>query len=130
MTKANDKAEEQCSEDPEDFKKKFEEMKKKYGMGSPMEKMLEGGVDKGKDFAKGIFEAMMKREVQEHFIAMGVEFMLGMAEFMKALPIPEDIKSTVKGEIKKDTCSDCKGPEPKKKPATSKKKSIEKIELQ
>jgi len=88
---------------------------------------IEKKVDKGKDVAKGVFEAAMSKDVQQHFMKAGMEFMLGMAELMKAMPIPDDIKSMVKNGVKKD-CADCEGPAAKKKSAP-KKKSIEKIEL-
>ena len=127
-TKAKKPAEEKCQEEEaKNFRKKAEEYKKM--LKSPIESKFEEEMEKGKDFAKSLFEAMTRPEVQQHFMAMAKEFMLGMTEFMKALPIPEDMKAMAKQEFGGD-CANCKGPGTKKKPTTPKKKpAIEKIEV-
>lgn len=51
--------------------------------------------EKGKALVKGVVEAITDREVTEHFMSMGIEFMLGIGALVKALPWPEEMKPFV-----------------------------------
>ena len=117
--------EEQAEDDMSAIKKKAAEFRKKHGIpNTPMD----GLGEKGKDAMKPFFDAMKNPEVQKHFITMGVEFMLGVTEFMKSLPITEEIKAKMNPDAAK---AGPEGPAPKKssQKKQSQKKSIEKIEL-
>jgi len=86
-------------------------------------------VEKGKAFTKGVLEAFMSKEVQEHFIRMGLEMMMGIGALIKALPLPEELSPVVdavteqndalEGMVKKSG-----SPKPRKK-----KSPVEKIEV-
>jgi hypothetical protein len=87
--------------------------------------------EKGKAFAKGVVEAFMSRDVQEHFIRMGIEMLMGVGAFIKALPLPDELapivdavseqNETLEGIISKQGS----GRKPKKK----KDDTIQKIEV-
>lgn len=51
--------------------------------------------EKGKAFVKGMVEAVTNKEVTEHFMSMGIEFVLGMGALIKAMPWPEEMKPFV-----------------------------------
>lgn len=102
---------------------------------------IEAKKTEGKEFVKGMIEAMMNRDVQEHFMSMGIEFIMGVSAFIKAMPLPEEFKPFVDAvSEQKDAIGDlmCRNnpncaAAPAKK-TTAKKKtastsSIEKIEL-
>lgn len=71
------------------LKAKEEEAESKIGSKIEEEKA------KGKAFVKGVVEAITDREVTEHFMSMGIEFMLGVSSFIKALPWPDEMKPFV-----------------------------------
>ncbi|MCL2147981.1 MAG: hypothetical protein FWH47_01395 [Methanomassiliicoccaceae archaeon] len=48
--------------------------------------------DKAKEAAQGMFNAFTDPEVQRHFMAMGMEFMMGMGALMSAMPLPDCFK--------------------------------------
>ncbi|MFA5452218.1 MAG: hypothetical protein WC248_01415 [Candidatus Methanomethylophilaceae archaeon] len=49
---------------------------------------------KVEEVAIGVFGAVANPVVQRHFIKMGMEFMMGMDEMLKAMPMPEAMKKT------------------------------------
>lgn len=73
-------------EEKEFFKGAFgEEMKK-------AEDYAEKKRDKAKDAAQEMFNAFTDPEVQRHFMAMGMEFMMAMSALISAMPFPDEMK--------------------------------------
>ena len=68
------------------FKGAFEEEKSKA------EKFKEEKKDKAKDTAQEMFNAFTDPEVQKHFMAMGMEFMMAVSALISAMPVPEKMK--------------------------------------
>jgi len=52
--------------------------------------------DKAKDAAQEVYNAFTDPEVQRHFLAMGMEFMMGMNALISAMPFPEQMKDMAK----------------------------------
>jgi len=105
---------------------KGERMTKILADGKAVKKKLEDKKEKGKEFAKGVAEAAISREVTEHLMSAGIEFMMGISALVKAFPWPDDIKPYLDAvSERKETAGSviCK-----KNPNCS-KASIEKIEL-
>jgi hypothetical protein len=50
------------------------------------------GKEKAKEKAQEVFNAFTDPEVQKHFMAMGIEFMLAMNALVGAMPFPEGVK--------------------------------------
>lgn len=62
---------------------------------SKAESRITAEKEKGKAFVKGVVEAITDREVTEHFMSMGIEFMLGIGALVKAMPWPEEAQPFV-----------------------------------
>ncbi|MDR2698133.1 MAG: hypothetical protein LBB30_00425 [Candidatus Methanoplasma sp.] len=63
--------------------------------------------NKAKDTAQEMFNAFTDPEVQKHFMAMGMEFMMAVSALMKAMPFPEHIKDMAdKAEAARKNASD------------------------
>ncbi|MCL2509491.1 MAG: hypothetical protein FWF07_00220 [Methanomassiliicoccaceae archaeon] len=56
------------------------------------EEFAEKGKDKAKEKAQEVFNAFTDPEVQKHFMAMGLEFMMGMSALVSAMPFPDGVK--------------------------------------
>ncbi|MCL2296321.1 MAG: hypothetical protein FWC29_04480 [Methanomassiliicoccaceae archaeon] len=52
--------------------------------------------DKAKDTAQEVYNAFTDPEVQRHFMAMGMEFMMAMSALMSAMPFPDQMKDMAK----------------------------------
>ena len=84
---------------------------------------------KVEEIALGMFAAVANPVVQRHFIKMGMEFMMGMDEMVKAMPMPDTMKKTWESATDiRDTFTDsyC-DVNPK---CQTKKKTAKKIELE
>ncbi len=73
-------------EEKEHFRGAFDEEMKRA------EEFADRKKEKAKEAAKTMFDAFADPEVQKHFMAMGMEFMLGMNALMKAMPVPDCMK--------------------------------------
>ena len=85
--------------------------------------------EKGKAFTKGVLEAFMSKEVQEHFIRMGLEMMMGVGALIKALPLPEELSPVVDAVTEQNDALE--GMVKKSNPSKPRKKksAVEKIEV-
>ena len=96
---------------------------------SKADSKLSKEVEKGKAFTKGVLEAFMSKDVQEHFIRMGVEMMMGIGALIRALPLPDEFGPVVdavaeQNEALGEMVSKSSSRKPRKK-----KSSLEKIEV-
>jgi len=73
-------------EEKECFKEAFGEEKAKA------EDFAEKSKDKAKETAQEMFNAFTDPEVQKHFMAMGLEFMMAVSALFSAMPFPDGIK--------------------------------------
>jgi len=73
-------------EEKDCFKEVFDEEKAKA------EEFAEKSKDKAKETAQEMFNAFTDPEVQRHFMAMGMEFMLAVSALFSAMPFPDGIK--------------------------------------
>lgn len=73
-------------EEKEFFKGAFEKETAK------IEEFAENKKDKAKETAQGVFNAFTDPEVQKHFMAMGLEFMLTVNALISAMPLPDAVK--------------------------------------
>ncbi len=55
---------------------------------NPVNKALRRGAESAEDMARETFRAITSKEVQIHFVRMGLEFFMGMEALLKALPLP------------------------------------------
>jgi len=85
-------------------------------------------MEKSKALTKGVLEAFMNKEVQGHFIRMGIEMMMGVGALIKALPLPEEFSPLVDAVTEQNDALE--GMVKKNPGKTKKKKSdVEKIEV-
>ncbi len=47
------------------------------------------------DFARAVYSVFTDPEVQRHFMAMGMEFFMGLSAMMQKAPVPDFVKKTV-----------------------------------
>jgi hypothetical protein len=81
--------------------------KKKKKSKKKVKKKIEKGKSKAESVAKDITVAMLTPEVQKHFVTMGIEMMMGMEAFMRALPMKGFVKEAFDGaEHIRETVSD------------------------
>jgi hypothetical protein len=73
-------------EEKEFFGGTFDEERKKA------EEFAQKQKDKAKDTAQEMFNAFTDPDVQRHFMAMGMEFMMGMNALMRAMPFPDCVR--------------------------------------
>lgn len=63
---------------------------------------------KGEEMFKATYSMFMDPEVQRHFMAMGMEFMMGLSAMMQRAPVPEfvrDAAESTEQTWKKSACS-------------------------
>ncbi|MDR1954857.1 MAG: hypothetical protein LBP82_02760 [Candidatus Methanoplasma sp.] len=123
-----DRMERLFREEKESFKSAFDEER------SRIEELAKEQKKKAKETAQGAFDAFTDPEVQKHFAAMGMEFMMGMNALMKAMPCPdcfrdmadkaEEAKKSASENFSKD--SDRKAPEKVEIKSTPRKTSSSK----
>ena len=100
----------------------------KDGKIGPKAKM-EREAEKGKAFMKGVIQALTDKEVQGHFMRMGLEMIMGIGALIKALPLPEEMAPLVENVTEQtDALGEIVN---RKEPGAPKKKKkpIEKIEV-
>ncbi|MCL1811112.1 MAG: hypothetical protein FWG41_02675 [Methanomassiliicoccaceae archaeon] len=73
-------------EEKEFFGDAFEEERKRA------EEFAEKQKERAKDTAQEMFNAFTDPEVQRHFMAMGMEFMMAVSAMMKNMPFPDSVK--------------------------------------
>ncbi|MDR3075206.1 MAG: hypothetical protein LBU30_04120 [Candidatus Methanoplasma sp.] len=56
------------------------------------EELLEEQKKRAKDATQGVVNMLTDPDVQRHFTAMGIEFMMGINALMKAAPIPDSVR--------------------------------------
>jgi|GEM_PF-588221 len=86
LREEKDMAERLFKEEKECFKGAFDEEMKKA------EAFAEKKKDKAKDTAQEMFNAFTDPEVQKHFMAMGMEFMMAVNALISAMPFPDCVK--------------------------------------
>lgn len=118
-----DMIEKLLKEEKEMIKDTFEEEKEK------MEALLEEQKDKAKEAAQGVVNMITDPDVQKHFMAVGLELLMGINALMKAAPMPDSVKEMVdKAEDVRKSASDnfCKNnPDCNKKPKPAAPEKIE-----
>ena len=62
---------------------------------SNIEKLISEQKEKGEDTVKKTMDMFTDPDVQRHFMAMGMEFMLGLTALVKASPLPDVFKDAV-----------------------------------
>ena len=63
--------------------------------------------ERAEEFARATYGMFMDPEVQKHFMAMGMEFVMGLSAMMQKAPIPDFIKETADSterNIKANAC--------------------------
>ncbi|MDR0309931.1 MAG: hypothetical protein LBH88_04160 [Candidatus Methanoplasma sp.] len=102
-------------EEKESFKNAFDEQRARA------EEFAEKKKAKAKETAQEAFNAFTDPEVQRHFMAMGMEFMMAMNALMRAMPFPDTFKDMAdKAEEARKKASDA---------ARSGKPTAEKVEI-
>ncbi len=101
-------------EEKEIFISTFEQEKEKVG------ELMDEQKDKAKEMAQGVVNMVTDPEVQRHFMAVGMELLMGMNALMRAAPVPDTVKDMMdKAEEMRKTTADnfCKtNPDCNKKP--------------
>ncbi len=59
-----------------------------------MKDSAEDAMSRAEDLAKATFGMFTDPEVQRHFVAMGLEFMMGLSAMMQKAPIPDFMKDS------------------------------------
>ena len=96
-----EKMEKILKEEKESFRGVFDEEWEKA------KRTAEEKKDKAKDTAQEMFNAFTDPEVQRHFMAMGMEFMMAMSALAKSMPFPDHIKDMAdKAEAARKNASD------------------------
>ena len=93
MTERKTKKEESIEDFVLENEERILEMLKDGKIG-PKAKM-EREAEKGKAFVKGVIQALTDKEVQGHFMRMGLEMIMGIGALIKALPLPEEMAPLV-----------------------------------
>ncbi|MCL2032842.1 MAG: hypothetical protein FWG96_06205 [Methanomassiliicoccaceae archaeon] len=75
-----------CKGEKDLFEETFREERKKA------EEFADEQRKKAKEAAQGMFNAFTDPEVQKHFMAMGMEFMMTVGALMSAMPFPDCFK--------------------------------------
>lgn len=72
------------------------------------EQRIDAAKDRSEEFARSVYSMFTDPEVQKHFMAMGMEFMMGLGAMMQKAPMPDFMKDAVQSteqNLKQSACS-------------------------
>jgi 2-hydroxy-3-keto-5-methylthiopentenyl-1-phosphate phosphatase len=102
--------------------------------GSSFKDTIESKKEKADETFKSVFAIFTNKEIQRHFVKAGMEFLSGIEEIIKAIPVPDsvrekmDMATEAKDDFVKDVVCDL-NPSCKYKAAAGKKK-MKKIDVE
>ena len=99
---------------------------------SSFKEKIEPKKEKVDDAMKAMFSIFTNKEVQRHFVKAGVEFLSGIEALIKAVPVPDNVKETMKkaSEAKDDFVKDVVDELNSSKQKAAGKKKIKKIDVE
>jgi len=88
--------------------------------------------EKVDDAMKAMFSIITNKEIQRHFVKAGVEFLSGIEELIRAVPVPDNVKETMKkaSEAKDDFVKDVVDELNSSKQKAAGKKKMKKIDVE